>query len=336
MKKEFNPAVKSLLLVCLFLIASVTSQATAIRLLPDLVSITFYEKTGISYPAHPHTIAINHSKLTTQLADPLYAFNKDFKGTQSEFYDVFYSDADGTFNIDGEYITIEGIYRFELPNGGGLNIAEVQLNFADGRTEFANAVASFQHYGDNAVLGTEQYAADSDLDTWTLMGNTNTVNDRMHITLGFQATSGCLSHHCGNNKVLMCHIPPGNTSNAHEICISPSAMPAHLAHGDYCGPCGVNARNQSIHSVGDHHSHDISLFPNPFTNTFNVSLAEGVLNHHDKVAIDIYDLYGRLIKTISVTSSQVSIDLSELSRGMYICLIQGDQGIIHTERIQKE
>lgn len=42
---------------------------------------------------------------------------------------------------------------------------------------------------------------------------------------------------CRNNKVPICHIPPGNPGGARTICVAPSAVPAHLAHGDYCGPC---------------------------------------------------------------------------------------------------
>jgi hypothetical protein len=38
-------------------------------------------------------------------------------------------------------------------------------------------------------------------------------------------------------KVLICHIPPGNPDNAHTISVAPSAVPAHLAHGDTPGPC---------------------------------------------------------------------------------------------------
>lgn len=39
------------------------------------------------------------------------------------------------------------------------------------------------------------------------------------------------------DKVLICHVPPGNPENRHEIFVSPSAVPAHLAHGDNLGPC---------------------------------------------------------------------------------------------------
>src|SRR5215813_12753474 len=36
----------------------------------------------------------------------------------------------------------------------------------------------------------------------------------------------------GAPKVNVCHIPPGNPGNAHSISVAPSAVPAHLAHGD--------------------------------------------------------------------------------------------------------
>lgn len=40
-----------------------------------------------------------------------------------------------------------------------------------------------------------------------------------------------------DNQVTICHIPPGNPNNAHTITVGASAVDAHLAHGDYLGPC---------------------------------------------------------------------------------------------------
>ena len=40
-----------------------------------------------------------------------------------------------------------------------------------------------------------------------------------------------------SHKVTLCHIPPGNPANAHTISVGAPAVPAHLAHGDYLGPC---------------------------------------------------------------------------------------------------
>lgn len=51
----------------------------------------------------------------------------------------------------------------------------------------------------------------------------------------------------GNNKITICHIPPGNPKNAHTITISTNAWPAHKGHGDYLGPC---ANEQSSYIVG--------------------------------------------------------------------------------------
>ena len=45
-----------------------------------------------------------------------------------------------------------------------------------------------------------------------------------------------LSSFNNNNKITICHVPPGNPGNCHEITISMSALQAHLNHGDklYC------------------------------------------------------------------------------------------------------
>ena len=40
-----------------------------------------------------------------------------------------------------------------------------------------------------------------------------------------------------DDKVTLCHIPKGNHINAHTITVGAPAYGAHLAHGDYEGPC---------------------------------------------------------------------------------------------------
>ena len=39
------------------------------------------------------------------------------------------------------------------------------------------------------------------------------------------------------SKVTICHVPPGNPDNAHNITVSKSAVNAHMAHGDSVGSC---------------------------------------------------------------------------------------------------
>ena len=43
-----------------------------------------------------------------------------------------------------------------------------------------------------------------------------------------------------NDKVTICHIPPGNPANAQTITVSQSAVPAHQAHGDALGACAAS------------------------------------------------------------------------------------------------
>ncbi|MFA5261414.1 MAG: type II secretion system protein [Candidatus Omnitrophota bacterium] len=51
--------------------------------------------------------------------------------------------------------------------------------------------------------------------------------------------TGCGSNYPlnGNNKVTICHLPPGNPSNEQTIEVSVNAVKAHLAHGDRLGDC---------------------------------------------------------------------------------------------------
>ena len=41
-------------------------------------------------------------------------------------------------------------------------------------------------------------------------------------------------------KMVICHIPPGNTSAAHTITVSTAAVSTHLSHGDTLGACGIS------------------------------------------------------------------------------------------------
>ena len=103
---------------------------------------------------------------------------------------MFYSDADGMFDIDGEYLSIEGVFLRPLPAGGGLNLAEIGLNFDGEATEFGNFVASFLALGDNAFPDIVGRAIDGDLLTHTSMGNTSESDQRLRVTLGFESSSG--------------------------------------------------------------------------------------------------------------------------------------------------
>src|SRR5207248_2537978 len=90
----------------------------------------------------------------------------------AEFYDVFYSDWDGHPNPGGQFVTIEAVYPYGAPSGGGLNIAKVDFN---GTGPFANSVASFVALGDNALPKNVGFAVDGNLLTFTTMGSTDNL-----------------------------------------------------------------------------------------------------------------------------------------------------------------
>lgn len=51
------------------------------------------------------------------------------------------------------------------------------------------------------------------------------------------------------NKVTICHYPPGNTDNPQTITIDESALQAHLGHGDTLGPCTTNQEIPEFPSI---------------------------------------------------------------------------------------
>ncbi len=58
--------------------------------------------------------------------------------------------------------------------------------------------------------------------------------------------------------VTICHIPPGNPNNPQTITIAASALPAHMAHGDYIGSCAGNGGTVYFTTFHNHAQGNIS------------------------------------------------------------------------------
>jgi len=108
---------------------------------------------------------------------------------------------------------------------------------------------------------------------------------------------------CGNKnkKVEVCHIPPGNPSNAHVICISKNAVPAHLENGDHLGYCGnpcledLNPYKSVIAEPGQEHSHNLmEVFPNPSNGSF---ITKFILEYDSKLELRLINVSGKRINT---------------------------------------
>ncbi len=153
--------------------------------------LTGLQDIEVALPGRSALFPVGSPLLLARLPDPLTFPPPDFIGSDpSEKGDIFYSDADGTPNQDGSFVTLESVYTRTAPALGGLNVSDVQLRFAT-RTESASTVTSFVAMGDNAETSTVPNAADGSVSTYAILGNTNGGDAfaRLRITLGFAAAS---------------------------------------------------------------------------------------------------------------------------------------------------
>ncbi len=175
-------------LAAILLFSSASAIAIPVHDIEGLESISIFERTGGDAPQE-YEFGVDGPELLTLLSDPLGPDNHDIAGASTEFYDVYYSNADGSFNPDGEYVTISGVFEQGLPAGGGLNLAEMALNLAGGADpEFGLVVAGSIALGDNAIPENVGLAIDGDLLTHTTMGNTIGSDMRLLITIGFESS----------------------------------------------------------------------------------------------------------------------------------------------------
>ncbi len=63
------------------------------------------------------------------------------------------------------------------------------------------------------------------------------------------------------------------------------------------------------------------MYPNPVTNTLFIS------GTNDVNKIEIYDVAGKVIRTMEVSGEKVSMNLNDLQSGVYIISIQNDKGV---------
>jgi len=75
-------------------------------------------------------------------------------------------------------------------------------------------------------------------------------------------------------------------------------------------PSGVNELNDPI---------NISIYPNPVTNSLTIEAPQ-------KTIIEIRNIQGQIIKTVNTTEKQTSIDIANLSDGVYIIKVKTEKG----------
>ena len=76
---------------------------------------------------------------------------------------------------------------------------------------------------------------------------------------------------------------------------------------------------------------DIDVFPNPAIDFLNVS----VNPIHSRLALDIYDISGKLISHKDVNESKFQISFSALAAGNYLLVFSNNQNKLKTIKVQK-
>lgn len=116
-----------------------------------------------------------------------------------------------------------------------------------------------------------------------------------------------------SHKVSVCH-------NGHTICVSVSALDAHLAHGDRIGSCDESEtcceRREQPARNGEDHGNCFSIYPNPARNKITVKVEDDKAGYNTGV---IMSNDGRVLKSVNIKGKDViDINVSSLTPGKYL------------------
>ncbi|MCW3120542.1 MAG: hypothetical protein JWQ38_34 [Flavipsychrobacter sp.] len=125
-------------------------------------------------------------------------------------------------------------------------------------------------------------------------------------------------------KVNVCH--GGKT-----LCVAASAVPAHLAHGDYLGACsgGKIVTTANGGSEDDEITSDaVKVYPNPTAGAFSVEIPAA----HKIADIQVLDITGRVINKMTISDNEghpVQFNIANAAKGLYIIKVAaGEQTYI--------
>lgn len=158
--------------------------------------------------------------------------NLGIPGTRFTFNDennlLYLSNLDELYSIDpssGQLLNTWNIEGLHSLSGGDLVFSQSgELFLCTFSGLYKLELDSNNHYqstrisADNLPFSPTSIAFDSNQELW--IGNNGTT-----------ASSS------SPNKVIICHIPPGNPDNKQTLEVNINALNAHLAHGDYLGSC---------------------------------------------------------------------------------------------------
>ena len=158
----------------------------------------------------------------------------------------------------------------------------------------------------------------------------------------------CYAGNSNNQKVEMCQIPSGNPANAHTICISPNAVPAHLANGCTLGACGeldaicngsaiaIDETNGSNKMGSNIYSDQLAIgefsqYPNPASTNITLEFSTPT---DENVNLTIVNIQGKRVASLYNSSTEANqaykfnYDITNLQNGIYLIHFETSKGLV--------
>ena len=105
---------------------------------------------------------------------------------------------------------------------------------------------------------------------------------------------------------------------------------AHCSNGINSDPTANINFTTLVDGINDYILNDTKLFPNPTTNTITIQNNNVVMTE-----VAIYDVYGKLLRTVSVNDNTAVVNVADFANGMYFARIISENGMTTKSFIKK-
>nr|WP_290856299.1 thrombospondin type 3 repeat-containing protein [Flaviramulus sp.] len=131
---------------------------------------------------------------------------------------------------------------------------------------------------------------------------------------------------CGNknDKVTVCHRPPGNPDNWKSLCISINAVAAHITNheGDSVGPCVECSGSEKSVDEEVVDETGFKIYPNAATYDYNVEITDAAF---ENARLKVYDMNMFLLKDVQILNANrtdvKNFSTNGMAPGIYIVVL---------------